>query len=73
MITVKEAQHIVKSNLVQGTTIKLKLIEALDLFLGEDIYAPINVPSFNQSAMDGYAFKFEDINEEIEIVDEIPA
>lgn len=73
MISVKEARYILKNNFVIGKRIKVPLIEALDLFLGEDIYAPINVPSFKQSAMDGYAFKFEDINEEIEIVDEIAA
>lgn len=73
MIKVKEAQYIVKSNLLKGAKIKVQLIDALDLFLAEDIYAPINVPSFNQSAMDGYAFKFEDAVKEIEIVEEIPA
>ena len=33
------------------------LIKALHHHLAVDIYAPINVPSFNRSAMDGYAVK----------------
>ncbi len=73
MINVAEAIQIVKSNSFRGKAITISLSEALNLFLAEDIYAPINVPSFNQSAMDGYAFKFEDVGSELEIVEEIAA
>jgi len=35
--------------------IEIPLIEALNYTLAEDILSPINMPPFNQSAMDGYA------------------
>lgn len=73
MINVKEAKEIVATNSIQGAKIQLPLNQALGLFLAEDIYAPINVPSFDQSAMDGYAFRYVDVKEEITIADEIPA
>lgn len=36
---------------------EIGLTEALDRVLAEDIYADINVPRFDNSAMDGYAVK----------------
>ena len=73
MITVKEAKKILVDNCKQAGFVEIYLSDALNLFLAEAIYAPINVPSFNQSAMDGYAFKFEDLEGELAIVEEIPA
>ncbi len=35
--------------------LKLSLVDAYNLTLAEDIYALIDLPSFNKSAMDGYA------------------
>ena len=73
MISVNQAIEIVKQNGGVGASQKMHLNEALHLFLSENVYAPIPVPSFHQSAMDGYAFKFKDIDFALEIVDEIPA
>lgn len=73
MITVKEAKEILVANCKQAKLVEVSLLEALNLFLADDIYAPINVPSFNQSAMDGFAFKFKDIESGIGIVEEIAA
>jgi hypothetical protein len=39
------------------TTLSLPLAEALGFVLAEDILSPIHVPPFDNSAMDGYAFK----------------
>ena len=41
----------------QSKTKKVDLLKALNHHLAEDIYSPIAVPSFNRSAMDGYAVK----------------
>jgi molybdenum cofactor synthesis domain len=41
---------------------KLPLKEALGRVLSEDIVSPLNVPGHDNSAMDGYAFRFADIN-----------
>ena len=73
MITVKEALEILIANCNKANSVELSLSDSLDLYLAEDIYAPINVPSFNQSAMDGYAFKFKNVNSELNVVDEIAA
>jgi molybdopterin molybdotransferase len=43
-------------------TLTLKLADALDYILAEDIISPINVPPFDNSAMDGYAVRISDLN-----------
>lgn len=56
------------------TPIKKYLLDALDLYLAEDIKSPINMPPFNQSAMDGYAVLFdENYQNNFVLVDEIKA
>jgi molybdopterin molybdotransferase len=35
---------------------RVKLLDALDRVLAEDVVSPIDVPAFDNSAMDGYAF-----------------
>jgi molybdopterin molybdotransferase len=42
-------------------TEQLQLQKALGRVLAEDIHSTINVPSYNNSAMDGYAFRLQDI------------
>ncbi|WGE56060.1 molybdopterin molybdotransferase MoeA [Actinobacillus equuli subsp. equuli] len=39
----------------------LTLAECANRILAEDIFSPINVPSFDNSAMDGYAFRLADL------------
>jgi molybdopterin molybdotransferase len=73
MITVEEAKKLIEDNVLPLAIIELDVVDALDYFLAEDIVAPISIPSFNQSAMDGYAFCFEDINQSIKVVDEVAA
>ena len=41
---------------------KRNISDALDHVLAEDIKSGINLPPFDNSAMDGYAFRFEDID-----------
>ncbi len=43
------------------TTLSLPLAEALGYVLSEDILSPIHVPTFDNSAMDGYAIRIQDI------------
>ena len=73
MVSVEDAISIIKKNLEIADLTSIMVPDSLNYFLGEDVYAPINVPSFNQSAMDGYAFKFEDVGNELDVVEEIPA
>lgn len=73
MTTVSEAKNNVKEqvNALQITT--QKVVDSQHFYLAEDIISTVSIPLFNQSAMDGYAFKFEDIDKALSIVDEIPA
>ena len=41
---------------------KIKLDQILGRILSKDIISKLNVPSFNNSAVDGYTFKYSDLN-----------
>lgn len=47
----------------KASTEKVTLLAALDRVTAEPVISPINVPSFNNSAMDGYAVRLSDINQ----------
>ena len=56
------------------TTQKLFITNAIGKVISKDIIADHNSPEFPTSGMDGYAIKFEDLNNEfIEIIDKNPA
>ena len=61
-------------NLPKFTTQKFFIIDAIGKVVAKDIIANHNSPEFPTSAMDGYAIKFEDINQEsLEIICDNPA
>ena len=68
MISVEEAKILIRKNIKSLGSIKIKLDDAVGFVLAEDIYSPINYPSFVQSSMDGYAFAYSDIQDGLEIV-----
>jgi len=55
MINVAEAKSLVAQNCTPLHGITIPLTEGLGCILKEDVLSPINMPPFNQSAMDGYA------------------
>lgn len=73
MIAFDKAFELVMSSAKPGSTEQVILLNALNRVLAEDIFSDINMPPFNKSAMDGYACRREDIKNDLEIVDEIPA
>lgn len=75
MITVKKAIEIIENSAVQLKAEQIPLLNCLNFISAEEVFAPVNVPAFDNSAMDGYAFCFEDFenNAEIKITDEIQA
>lgn len=73
MISVEEAKNLVLTNIQQQEKKRVVINSALNYFLADDVLAPICVPLFNQSAMDGYAFKFEDAHQQLTVIDTIPA
>ena len=62
MINVKEAKQLIDENCCTLKVETLTLLEANGSILAEPIYAVIDTPPFHQSAMDGYAFSFENWN-----------
>ena len=55
MISIKEALARVKENTAKLDSVNVNLLNALGSVLSESIQSPINMPPFDQSAMDGYA------------------
>ncbi len=60
MISIAEAKKIIEENTSSLKPVRLPLLSAAGKILAEDIYASHDIPAFAQSAMDGYAFAFED-------------
>lgn len=55
MISFDEAQHLVFEHCAPLNTETIPLDEALGFVIAADVFSPIHMPPFNQSAMDGYA------------------
>ncbi|WP_308495379.1 molybdopterin molybdotransferase MoeA [Duganella aceris] len=59
---VAEAQRLIRERVAPIAAIeRLPLRAALDRVLAEDIISPINVPAYDNSAMDGYALRGADL------------
>jgi len=77
----EEAQRIVLDAARPMGREKIGLMEALDRVLGEDIIAPRDNPPWDNSAMDGFAVRWEDIKQEqaiikipeLNIIEDVPA
>jgi molybdopterin molybdotransferase len=59
MINVTEAKQLIKENCSVLKVETLPLLEANGSILAEPIYAIMDTPPFHQSAMDGYAFSYQ--------------
>ena len=59
MINVTEAKQLINDNCSVLKVKTLPLLEANGSILAEPIYAIMDTPPFDQSAMDGYAFSYE--------------
>jgi molybdopterin molybdotransferase len=57
LITVDEARRMILDNSSLFPSLLLSLEQASGLVLAEDVYAPVSVPAFHQSGMDGYALR----------------
>lgn len=75
MISVTDAKKIISENISVLEPVSLPLQQAAGLTLAEDVYASIDIPAFPQSSMDGYAFSFNDWqqNEKLKIAGEVAA
>ncbi len=59
-IAVQEAKEILKGLSLSGEKVQLPLQKALGFWIASPIHAPMQVPSFDNSGMDGYAFAWAD-------------
>ncbi len=62
MRSVEEHQRVVAGLIARGPAVAVPLDETLGLVLAEDVVAPLSLPGFDNSAMDGYAVVAEDIS-----------
>jgi molybdopterin molybdotransferase len=62
LMPIEEAmENMLALNKPPHTTLSLPLAEAIGYVLAEDILSPIHVPPFDNSAMDGYAVRIQDL------------
>jgi molybdopterin molybdotransferase len=80
MISVDEAQNIILNHTEIVGLEKAELLTALGRVIGEDIVAPFDIPPWDNSAMDGYAVRFDDIKTaspdnpaELKVIEDLPA
>jgi molybdopterin molybdotransferase len=80
MIPVKKARDIVLAQIPILGTERADLFSCLGRVLAEDVTAPYNVPPHDNSAMDGYAVRSEDVKGAspkapvvLEVVEDLPA
>lgn len=62
VVSVETAKNILEANLLEGKITLCPLLESLGFVLSEAIFSPIDIPSFDNSAMDGYAIRWEQGN-----------
>jgi molybdopterin molybdotransferase len=72
MVSVQDAFTILQNNLPPLQQVEYSLIQARKHVLAQDIFSPINMPPFRQSAMDGFALCLFEVLE-YEIIGEIKA
>lgn len=74
-ISVSEARKIIQDQILTTEKIELSLLEAQGFYAAEEIRATLDVPSFDNSAMDGYGFRFDDLTDytELKVTQIIPA
>ena len=73
-ITYKRSLEILENIKINPSTKRLFIANAVGYVLAKDIIADHNSPEFLTSGMDGYAFKYEDINQDfLKITDKNPA
>jgi molybdopterin molybdotransferase len=75
ILTYEEAYEIIKEHfqLVKPSVIEVDILDSVNRLLAEDVISDIDMPSFDNSQMDGFAIKFNENNKEWNIIGEISA
>src|SRR5258708_5696886 len=75
-MTPAEAAKIILGHCQRISHERRPLRDALDAVLAEDVTSPIDLPAWDNSAMDGYAVRSADLKEtatELDVIETIPA
>lgn len=64
MISVSQAQEAIITAITTGNEATVSLTGALGCVAAEDMYCPMDAPPFNQSGVDGYAFRLDNYKED---------
>ncbi|MGH7520501.1 MAG: gephyrin-like molybdotransferase Glp, partial [Gemmatimonadales bacterium] len=76
MITPAEAARLIIAQFQPLAPERRPLREALDAVLAEDVASPIDLPPWDNSAMDGYAVRSADLKEtgtDLDVIETLPA
>lgn len=73
MISVQQAKQLLSEHCERGQQMKVSLQDSLVAILAAAVYSPIDVPGFDNSAMDGYALAFDGKENEWQIGEVIQA
>ncbi len=74
-MTPAEAARIIIAQFKPLDTVRRPLREALDAVLAEDVTSPLDLPPWDNSAMDGYAVRSADVTRpvELDVIESVPA
>lgn len=74
LLSVQEAKALITAHTALLPSITIPLEKALGKVLAASIYSPVSIPAFEQSAMDGYAFRYDAWQQQpLHIAGEMPA
>jgi molybdopterin molybdotransferase len=73
MISVEQAKGLIAKNTVKLIPVTRPLANVHNHVLAADVFAICDIPAFEQSSMDGYAIKFTDRNQPLELAGEMAA
>src|ERR1035437_5678716 len=73
MISLDQARNIAYSKALPLGTETVDLFRSTGRILAQDVFADADMPPFNKSAMDGYACRRADLEQELSVIEMIPA
>jgi molybdopterin molybdotransferase len=68
LFSVSEAKQAIQRFTRLGPVMNRSIGEATDFILAQDLFSPIHLPSFRQSSMDGYAFRWDDFEDKVSAI-----
>lgn len=64
-ISVFEARAVLTENVYRGDIIEIPLLECIGKFAADAVIAPMDIPGFDNAAMDGFCFRYADYEKQI--------